>query len=38
MSAEPVTATCDYCGETLTLTGNIWPHANGLLMCGGPKP
>lgn len=29
----PVTAACGQCGETLYLTGNIWPHANGLLLC-----
>ena len=29
----PVTAACDYCGETIYRTGSTWPHANGLLFC-----
>lgn len=26
-------AVCDRCGDLTYLTGNIWPHANGLLFC-----
>lgn len=28
---------CDYCGETIYLTGAMWPHANGLLFCDGKR-